>query len=617
MEKEEVLLPPINEEDWMWCGLCYPFWFIFSPWTLKTEKKNELFVYFHALQGLHFGIFTSISTLVAFLIAYLVFFRPNIEQLSLTTGEQLNSRLMCGTIGIVVLLLSMLFLTVILFMTLYYGWRAASGKMFKIPFIGKFAWEAVYKKKHEVEADYFNSPLGKMELRAKQRTGAIPVKESYEPYREETDSSDYKAPISMKPEGDFEKHTPLKADGEVDYEALLIQSPPIDKIKSIFSPPQEEIIVEDEQYEEQYPPREETQLSPLEKLALLRKQQTQEQAPEEYYEEEPVEEEIIEESIPGEEIVPLTEPGEETPMIFREDLQNLSPQEQIALLRQQQEVEKKKAMKAASSPVKEEIVKEPVNEVPQPRPTSYLDPKEAFFRIQQQRLGMTDPDKKEPSEELKEVVSSAPPVEHLSPLEQLSQMRKQHRERQEQLGFTEDEQAQKGKKIPRASATSRLDPSVLFMSKDEDKKPQPPARKPSGGKPQAELSPLKRLSILRKRQKEMEEAKRVAAMQQEESVKEKPAPIATTRLDPSVLLSMSGKSQKAGTPGKRKEKPLSHIDKLAKLQQKKQKKTVQKPRQVPGSSKPAPPAGKKGGKKLSPLEQLALRRKQRNKNQPE
>ena len=637
MEKEEVLLPPINEEDWMWCGLCYPFWFIFSPWTLKTDKKKELFVYFHALQGLHFGIFTSVTTLLAFLIAYLVFFRPNIERLSITTGEQLNSRLMCGTIGVVVLLGSMLFLTIILFMTLYYGWRAASGKMFRIPFIGKYAWNTVYSKKQEVEADYYSSPLGKMELKAKERSHIIPEKEIHEPVQEESEASHYKAPISMKPKGDFEKHVPLRDDGEVDYEALLIQSPPIDKIKSIFSPPPEEIIIE-EQPEEEYIPYDETQLSPLEKLALLRKQKAEEQtqAFEESIEDEQVQEETIETSqaayeIPetGKDLISPTTKEEEVPLVFREDFQDLSQEEQITLLRQQQNIEAKKTQTVPHQAVVQETIQEEVVETPPARPTSFLDPKEAFLRIQQQRLGMIDSNEKEPSDELKQVVSSAPPIEHLSPLEQLSQMRKQHRERQEQLGFTNEEPVKKSRKIPRAASTSRLDPSLLFANagrkKHEnapqtEKKSNQDVRKHLKDDSMKKLSHLQRLSALRKRQKEMEEAKKSSAIPSEEKepALEKPRPIATTRLDPSVLLSLSGKSKKTGSTGKKKgkkkEKPLSHLEKLAKLQQKKQKKIIGKTKAVSTTKKKSTPVSRKDKKKLSPLEQLALRRKEKEQD---
>lgn len=622
MEKEEVILPPINEEDWMWSGLCYPFWFIFSPWTLKSKKKDDLFVYFHALQGLHFGIFTSAITLITTLIVYFGFFRPNMEQIAVTTGDQMNNRLTCGAFAIVVMLGFLFFMAFILFITLYYGWRAASGKMFKIPFIGKKAWATVYEKKEEVEQEYYQSPLGRMELAAKQRAG-----ESAGTYTQETPVKTMPPPITAEPTPPpaLDITVPLTEDGSVDYEALMRQMPPIEKLKSIFSQ-QQAVPVEEEP---PVPPvvQQERELSPLEKLALLRKQQTGNvqstvtELPQQEKFVEEVEEDYIEvlQESPPQVKAPLSGmDGEEVPLLFREDMQSLSPEEQIALLRKQQELELRKAeTEEEAETVEEETVTsqeyyEEAEETPPSRAAGYLDPGEIFLRIQQQRLGMIPAEEKEPSEELKEAVSSAPPVRHLTPLEQLSMMRKQQRERQEQLGFTEEEEETAG--IRRAQPTGRLDPSVLFgRTEEEPPQPKPPARPKAAPttflkKAPENLSPLEKLSLMRKNQQETEE-------EPEEPVRKAPTPIPTSRLDPSVLLWGSkpdnkismGKEAPVKEPAK-PGRPLTHLEKLAKLQEKKE--------QQQKASAPTTRAGKTPvlpdrNKPKSPLEQIAARQKEK------
>lgn len=610
MEKEEVILPPINEEDWMWSGLCYPFWFIFSPWTLKTKKKDDLFIWFHALQGLHFGFFTSTLTLISTLIVYFVFFRPNMEQLALTTGDQMRSRLTCGGFAVIVMLGFLLMLAFILFITLYYGWRAANGKMFKIPFIGKRAWEIVYAKKDEVESEYYQSPLGRMELQARQRTPQsldADIKEA---------STSLGNTIPSSPAVDIV--VPLNKNGNVDYEALMRQMPPIDKIKSIFAP-QQTIPVEEEPLTYQ-DVQEERQLSPLEKLALLRKQQSgkavdtgmeypeHEESDEDLDDEAEYVEILQEPSIQANTIRQITN-GNEEPMLFREDMQSLSPQEQIALLRKQQELERQKAEKEETGE-EIEVLQEEIQEVeeePELQTPAYPDPGEMFFRIQQQRLGMIPAEEKEPSEELKETVSSAPPVRHLTPLEQLSMMRKQQKERQEQLGFTEEEET---RNIRRAQPTGRLDPSVLLgMTKKEISEPEPPVRqKPAAtkflGRTPDNLSPLEQLSL---RKKQQETGKAPA-----EPVGRRPSSAPTSRLDPSVLWGSKPDdkiSMGAETPVKspdNRRKPLTHLEKLSKLQEKKEQQQSASPQTGRTGRPPVIP----GIKPKSPLEQISASRKE-------
>lgn len=160
MQKEdrEEILPPLTEDEKMWSGLCYPFWFVFSPWTLKTDKKKELFVYFHALQGLYYGIFTGIVTFVFFIFIFISFFLPQIQIPKDPYEDVSMFRVMgCGTLAVIFSIFFIFFILVVVFLTLYFGWKAASGKIFKIPFIGTRAWDIVYAEKQRLEEIYAKS----------------------------------------------------------------------------------------------------------------------------------------------------------------------------------------------------------------------------------------------------------------------------------------------------------------------------------------------------------------------------------------------------------------------------------------------------------------------------
>ncbi|MCD4784027.1 MAG: hypothetical protein K8T10_09410 [Candidatus Eremiobacteraeota bacterium] len=365
---KEKILPPLTEDEKMWAGLCYPFWFVFSFWTLKFKKKDDvdLFVYFHAIQGLTWGIITSGTTLISFLVIFLVFFRKNVGNLSQGTPVDNMGKMMgCGLIAVAVLFAAMIFLIVVIFMTLNYGWKATSGIMFRIPFVGKIAWEKVYEEKKRREDLYYES------------IGEKPP----EPSTGREDLFDPGAPLSPEPQLDFERESSYSTTARVDYEEMMIQNPPVEKLKSIFSQPEEEeeleVLVEEEIIEEviiqQAPAEERKPLSPLEKLTQLRGQQAEEKTVEK-----PPTPTLREEMFPP---------------VVKKPRKPLSPLEQLKL-RQQQE----KALSGILE-VKQE------QEVPQAPPTVPLDPGQRLYKIEREILKIDS----DTDEEIEEESAIPPP----------------------------------------------------------------------------------------------------------------------------------------------------------------------------------------------------------------
>lgn len=377
-EKPEEILPPLEEDDKMWSGLCYPFWFIFSPWTLKTDKKDkDLFIYFHALQGLYYGIFTSVITFISFLIVYLIFFRGNVQGMTEAGGKPVDQLIFWGSVGIIIMIVFLLFMFVVVFMTLYYGWKAASGKMFRIPFLGKKAWDLVYAKKERLEAEYYNT----MGRRPEEAPG------SFAP-----EGQDLRAPLSLEPGVNFAMEIDQIERGKMDLDSSSLAKPTVERIKSIFRQ-QEEVefleeeispLEEEEEPVQEAPHEEERPLTPLEKLAALRRKQTeQEEAPP-----------------PPEPPHMKPEPPVEKQQVPKEKIrQPMSPLEQLTMLRK---LQKKK----------EEIIeipREPSPVVSAPAEEAPLSPLEQLSRMRKKQH------QEEAQEDLEEIeIPRARPTSFLS-----------------------------------------------------------------------------------------------------------------------------------------------------------------------------------------------------------
>ncbi|MCE1248354.1 MAG: hypothetical protein LWY06_17065 [Firmicutes bacterium] len=414
MAKEEEILPPLTEDEQMWSGLCYPFWFVCSPITLKTDKKNELFLYFHALQGMYFGALTTAASLISFFILYLAFFRNQTVTISDSANPQKVDQMMgCGVVMVLVLAVVLFLLVFAVFMTLYFGWKASNGKMFKLPIIGNIAWQKVYEKKHNLEEEYYLSLTG--------------GKKEEEPEEEPED------PFVSPAAGEGSQSGSLNT--QIDFTNLSIKEKDVEKIRSIFAPVEEEPV--EEEVVEELPPEEEQEeimeeeeappvveappakkeLTPLEKLAIMRKQQAAAADQQKMMQQFQQTQQTPTDTQSGKTAQMPKQPEKKEPS--RDDSiellkaqsqtggsKELSPLEKLAAMRRKQE-------RALSGVV--EVQKDTMT--PAPRATSFLNP-DFLSREDQQRIGMTPPGEKQnrPADTIPRAMNTT----FLSPLEHLA-----------------------------------------------------------------------------------------------------------------------------------------------------------------------------------------------------
>lgn len=122
------VLPPITDEDKMLSGLSYPLWPIAPAFVLYSSKREDPFLYFHALQGLAFGAVSTIAAgLVGLIVALLFRILPG------------SSTLLPGIMGIVVFTGGILGLLAIFLISLFLGWRASAGELMRLPVLGEWA----------------------------------------------------------------------------------------------------------------------------------------------------------------------------------------------------------------------------------------------------------------------------------------------------------------------------------------------------------------------------------------------------------------------------------------------------------------------------------------------
>jgi uncharacterized membrane protein len=148
----------LSEDEKMQAGLCYPLWFFFSPWILSSGKKKELFLYFHALQGLLFGVLTSLTTIVTGIFVYLLFFKYTSKVVP-PTGTVVDPKFMADKMNfamfsIFALVVFAIAVLGIFCISIWLGFKATSGKMFKIPVIGVMVYEKVEKLRIALDEQY-------------------------------------------------------------------------------------------------------------------------------------------------------------------------------------------------------------------------------------------------------------------------------------------------------------------------------------------------------------------------------------------------------------------------------------------------------------------------------
>ena len=249
VNKREEILPPLSEDDKMLSGLCYPLWFLACPYVLLTEKKKELFLYFHALQGLIYGAGTTTFTFFSVLFVYMVFFFRNPKQV-VNPDAKFETEMAFSTVSVFILLGIFFLVVLLLLLTLYFGWKASTGKVFRFPVIGGLAYDTMSKARTRLEMEYFNSlehPPPEVEETFPEYGTAMPpydLEGQYPPVPMAgsegppgSDSVDYQK--MRKTVTQIKKFLAPTA-GPVDYQKMLRMNPPVEKLKSIFTGPSTE-----------------------------------------------------------------------------------------------------------------------------------------------------------------------------------------------------------------------------------------------------------------------------------------------------------------------------------------------------------------------------------------
>ncbi|MFP4496698.1 MAG: hypothetical protein ACLFQV_00695 [Vulcanimicrobiota bacterium] len=241
-ELKQIVAP--LEEKKMWAGLCYPLWFGFSPWIIYSNKKEDLFLYFNALQGMYYGSITFSATLISSIFIFLIlFYRSDSSEL---TSSPITRTLGLGTVTIAILAVFLLLVFVTFVINLWYGYKASTGKFVKLPIIGSLALQQVNEYHHQLISDY---------------EAVLDKESSEEPIREvETEMGKVEQPppaalspaeqlvASMGGEPGGQSYFKSGYENEEEdqeeqslseYQRLLQVKPPVEEIQSLFSVPEE------------------------------------------------------------------------------------------------------------------------------------------------------------------------------------------------------------------------------------------------------------------------------------------------------------------------------------------------------------------------------------------
>lgn len=163
------ILPPIEPQDTMLSAMAYPFWFVICPYILLTEKKEEPFMRFQAIQALILGSASLLVALFAVIIGFILFQGapsvtdimggPQAQSASMTDYRETNvnihndSYITQGCASMVTFSLLMLVVGAIFLFILYCASRVWKGEFLSLPFIGKY-----------IEDKYFSDFVGYDEI---------------------------------------------------------------------------------------------------------------------------------------------------------------------------------------------------------------------------------------------------------------------------------------------------------------------------------------------------------------------------------------------------------------------------------------------------------------------
>ena len=114
----------------MLAGLSYPLWPIAPLFVLKSSKRQDPYLVYHAYQGLAWGVLSTIGLGVGLLILMVLF--------RLMPG---SSTMVPGVLGLTVFFGGWVALIAVFMVALFLGWRASAGEMLELPYLGEWAEE--------------------------------------------------------------------------------------------------------------------------------------------------------------------------------------------------------------------------------------------------------------------------------------------------------------------------------------------------------------------------------------------------------------------------------------------------------------------------------------------
>ncbi len=156
------LLPPLEPQDSMIAAMAYPFWPLMGPYILLSDKKNEPFVRFHAMQGIAVGAIVTAFALFALIIsAFLFRSAPSVSDImrdtpgqSTSVSESASESLIArndsymtqGCISIAIFSAIGLFVVSVFGFLLFCASRVWNGAFYSLPIIGKYIEEKYFSE---------------------------------------------------------------------------------------------------------------------------------------------------------------------------------------------------------------------------------------------------------------------------------------------------------------------------------------------------------------------------------------------------------------------------------------------------------------------------------------
>ncbi len=141
------ILPPLKPQDFMISAMAYPLGIIVSPYVFFSDKKQESYVFFHAVQGLVLNIVAIL--LISFGFLFLLLFSrtsPTYTQISSQgAGEWQNTYMTFGCFFVGLSILYFIFIFFIFLFLMYCAARAWNGEDFRIPYLGNMIAEKYFQ----------------------------------------------------------------------------------------------------------------------------------------------------------------------------------------------------------------------------------------------------------------------------------------------------------------------------------------------------------------------------------------------------------------------------------------------------------------------------------------